>query len=66
MKGLLDLKLTDCRWVHDERGQDGLAVFCGASVLYRNGKPTSWCPTHHAVCCTGCQRKLPKPVAIAA
>ncbi|MDA9544883.1 hypothetical protein ACM43_10270 [Bradyrhizobium sp. CCBAU 45321] len=32
-----------CRAVLDERGEDGLAVFCGAKK--RLG--SSWCPKHH-------------------
>ncbi|WLA75068.1 GcrA family cell cycle regulator [Bradyrhizobium diazoefficiens] len=39
----LQAKSLHCRAVLDERGEDGLARFCGAKK-----KPgSSWCPKHH-------------------
>jgi hypothetical protein len=66
MKGLLDLKLTDCRWVLDEPGPDGLALFCGARVLRRHGKLTSYCPDHAAICYRGTERARPRVEPMAA
>ncbi|WP_375791213.1 GcrA family cell cycle regulator [Bradyrhizobium sp. vgs-9] len=39
----LQAKRFHCRAVLDERGEDGLAMFCGAKM--RPG--SSWCPKHH-------------------
>lgn len=39
----LEVKRFHCRAVLDERGEDGLALFCGA----RKRKGSSWCPKHH-------------------
>ncbi len=43
--GLLDLELNNCRWVLEERGDNGLALFCGHEV-----KPgRSFCTPHDHV-----------------
>ncbi|KYK44745.1 hypothetical protein A1D31_36145 [Bradyrhizobium liaoningense] len=39
----LQAKSFHCRAVLDERGEDGLAMFCGA----RKRLGSSWCPKHH-------------------
>ncbi|MGX1151415.1 GcrA family cell cycle regulator [Bradyrhizobium ottawaense] len=39
----LEAKSFHCRAVLDERGEDGLAMFCGA----RKRLGSSWCPKHH-------------------
>ena len=39
----LQVKSFHCRAVLDERGEDGLAMFCGARKL----SGSSWCPKHH-------------------
>lgn len=39
----LQVKSFHCRAVLDERGEDGLAMFCGAKKL----KGSSWCAKHH-------------------
>ena len=39
----LEVKSFHCRAVLDQRGEDGLAMFCGAKKL----KGSSWCPKHH-------------------
>ncbi|MBR0867788.1 hypothetical protein JQ640_40245 [Bradyrhizobium diazoefficiens] len=41
----LQAKSFHCRAVLDERGEDGLAMFCGA----KNRPGSSWCPKHHAL-----------------
>ncbi|MBR0883566.1 hypothetical protein ABIF65_005940 [Bradyrhizobium japonicum] len=41
----LEVKGFHCRAVLDERGEDGLAMFCGA----KNRPGSSWCPKHHAL-----------------
>lgn len=39
----LHVKSFHCRAVLDERGEDGLAMFCGTRKL----SGSSWCPKHH-------------------
>lgn len=40
----LKRRARHCACVLDERGRDGLALFCGAKTMF--GK--SWCPEHYA------------------
>lgn len=49
--GMMALSRFHCRAVIAERGEDGLAVFCGARVAHKAGIPSefhSWC-VHHAL-----------------
>lgn len=38
----MELRPHHCRWLLDERGEDGLKLSCGHNVM----KGHSWCPTH--------------------
>lgn len=45
--GLLEATMMHCRAVQDERGSDGLAMFCGHPVHVRpDGARSSWCIEH--------------------
>jgi hypothetical protein len=43
--GLMDLRENNCHWVIDGRGEDGLALYCGASTAVGR----SWCSAHHRI-----------------
>lgn len=49
MLGLLSLKAGQCRYPHDEKGDDGFAIFCAADAA----PESSYCPCHRRLCIAG-------------
>ena len=59
MLGLLDLRSGQCRYPHDEKGEDGFTIFCAADAA----PESSYCPAHRRLCISGTfsQQKMTIP-----